>query len=1032
MDTTKELYSSPQKTIEQLKAGSIDGESIECGYFEVKSEKSEKELLAIYKLLSEDCLKKSFKPNDANCLNRDFYNELLYLLGLEENSKDRVISRAKQKQQGSLYENITNKLSQHNKQNDVATIIGLMIIWINRILFSKLLESQIVKWTSDASNKFLHKGKIHGFSELEELFFEVLAKPIRERKSRSFDYIPYLNSTLFEINSEEKSGMTMGALSTGAQISYYSKTVIKDSDGKRKSGQTNMPDYLFEFLDAYDFGNDNTDEIGGDSKPLISASVLGLIFEKINGYKDGSFYTPSSITTFMARQLIQKTVLERFKTEFPRDLKDATWPELKRYCERRSRKEAFIKRASTIINEITICDPAVGSGHYLVSVLNGIVFVKHELGLFVHKGMRLDLLNDELHISLDDEWFQYKRPVSFDSANHLLQKALFEEKQRIIENQLFGVDINPNSTQITKLRLWIELLKHSYYDENYQLVTLPNIDINIKTGNSVVHRFGLLDDIRDKNIKAKISKHKTKVIEYKKNVRDKHEVLSAIVQIKERFNQTLKAGHAVTHALSGKLLEYVKIFGVAGLNKSLQALAIDATQGQIDFFGVDPEIAQKNKSKQSDMLGKIKALHDQASVLESGEIYRDAFEWRFEFPEVLDENGDFVGFDAVIANPPYIDSEKMVREGHENLREYLKENYHCAIGNWDIYIVFMELALNIMKKTGTMSYITPDKWLSKSFGNEFRTRHIDGIEQIVVLGRDVFDSTLVDPIITQISNFPASSVTTQSMTCGSVRPINCVLKTSLNTPYYLDPLLSPHYVFIDRLDRIHRRLGSVAPCENACATSDAYKLKPLVMECEGALNPKACYSMVNTGTLGKYVSRWGNKPMTYLGGKYLRPVVKRTEFAKMFTNAYKVKSDAKKIIIKGLTLLDATLDLRGEMIPGKTTLILTAADEDVLKYVCAVVNCPLSIFYIKAKYGSSSYNGGITFTKEMINSLPLPAGYGEQGKIVRLVDRILDKKAKDYGADISDLEREMNLLLYRLYDLSKEEIDMIEGAARAI
>lgn len=1028
-DTTKEFYSELQKAIRNLKIDLLEEECIECCHFETKSLKSDKDLLAIFKLLSADCITKKFNPNDANRLNREFYSELLYVLGLEEDSIQKKIHRAKLPQIGALYENITNKLNQHAKRSDFDTVINLIIIWINRILFLKLLESQIAKWTGNAGNKFLNKETITQYSALEELFFEVLAKPIGKRKSGEFNYIPYLNSSLFEINPEEKTGITIGLLSANAEITYYRKTVIKNEHGVRKSGEVNTLNYLFEFLDAYDFGNDSVDELVDDSKALISASVLGLIFEKINGYKDGSFYTPSSVTMFMARQLIQKTVLDRFKAAYEDELNDATWAELKRYCDKHSHKDDFIKRASALIDTITVCDPAVGSGHYLVSVLNEIIFIKYELGLFAQKSMRLDLLSDELHISLDDEWFEYKRPSSFSSPNHLLQKALFEEKQRIIENQLFGVDINRNSTQITKLRLWVELLKHSYYDAQYQLVTLPNIDINIKTGNSVVQRFGLTDDIKDKDIESEISAYKTKVKEYKENVGSKHDVFAAIVQIKERFNQTLKARHSKIQALSGKLVEYIKMFGFDGLGKDLQGLAIDAVHGQFDLFGADHEIAKKNKRKQVELIAKVKTLHDRVKILENGQIYHDAFEWRFEFPEVLNDNGEFVGFDAVIANPPYIDSEKMIKDGHENLRDYLKESYACTLGNWDLYIVFMELAMNIMKNTGTMSCITPDKWLSKSFGDEFRIRYIDGIEHVIMLGRDVFDSALVDSIITQVSCIPTPTVTAASMTNGSVTVLNDVLKAGLAAPYSLDPLLSPHYAFIERLDKSHGRLGDMITCESACATSDAYKLKPFVIDCSGAFNAKFHYSMVNTGTLGKYVSRWGSKQMTYLKGKYLRPVVNRSDFKVHFTNTYYSKSNAKKIIVKGLTLLDATLDLRGEMIPGKTTLILASKNDNVLKYACAILNSPLSIFYIKAKFGSASYNGGINFTKEMLNSIPLRFGPVDTSKIVKLVDRILAMKMADPDADISDLETEINSYLYTIYGLSPEEISLVEGLA---
>ena len=98
---------------------------------------------AIYKLLSPDCLLKQFNPNDANSLNRGFYNELLYILGLEETKQGgkKLIGRVNenQRQQGSLFENIAHKLSQYGKPTDFESVIRLIIIWINRLLFLKLL-----------------------------------------------------------------------------------------------------------------------------------------------------------------------------------------------------------------------------------------------------------------------------------------------------------------------------------------------------------------------------------------------------------------------------------------------------------------------------------------------------------------------------------------------------------------------------------------------------------------------------------------------------------------------------------------------------------------------------------------------------------------------------------------------------------------------------------------------------------------------------------------------------------------------------
>ena len=178
-----------------------------------------------------------------------------------------------------------------------------------------------------------------------------------------------------------------------------------------------------------------------------------------------------------------------------------------------------------------LCDPAVGSGHFLVSSLNEIIAIKCELGILADatgerfRDIEITIENDELTVfdTERSEFFKYRitngTPASKEAQR--LQKTLFHEKQTLIENCLFGVDINPNSVKICRLRLWIELLKNAYYkeiqkpapskgadddeerpyfvrasaNEYTELETLPNIDINIKEGNSLLSRFALDADL---------------------------------------------------------------------------------------------------------------------------------------------------------------------------------------------------------------------------------------------------------------------------------------------------------------------------------------------------------------------------------------------------------------------------------------------------------------------------------------------------------------------------------------------------------
>ncbi|PHM16432.1 MAG: restriction endonuclease subunit R, partial [Sulfuricurvum sp. PD_MW2] len=363
-------------------------------------------------------------------------------------------------------------------------------------------------------------------------------------------------------------------MANDTQITYYKNTALKDENKKRKIGKTDVLSYLFEFLDAYDFGTDSGEEISSENKSLINPSVLGLIFEKLNGYKDGSFYTPSFITMYMARESITKSVLHKFN-----DAKDWNCQNLLDL----HNKINDIQEANAIIDTLTICDPAVGSGHFLVSALNEILFIKSELGILVDeegkriRDHRLSIENDELIIKDDEgEIFDYQRD---SKAKVRIQKTLFKEKQRIIEHSLFGVDINPNSVNICRLRLWIELLKNAYYREDGTLDTLPNIDINIKCGNSLISRFGLTDELKIKNIAVEIENYKQRVSDYKENLGTKRDVMQSISDLKDKFRLTLKAEWKVQKSLNEKLREYVAEYKYEGLSDNLTLLAIKNNYG---------------------------------------------------------------------------------------------------------------------------------------------------------------------------------------------------------------------------------------------------------------------------------------------------------------------------------------------------------------------------------------------------------------------------------------------------------------------
>lgn len=245
---------------------------ISIGHFDLndyilKSEKQVKikpsKVTQLYRFFSSENLLNEMVFADSNKLNKNFYNELLYIMGLAEKKSggNKVIDRLpeKKRQYASLVENVIEQLEINDvaqeKQYDIA--VQLVVVWINRILFLKLLESSLVSFNNSKEYKFLISDKITSFDDLNELFFGVMAKREDERSPRlkeKFAYVPYMNSSLFEKSELEQSrqGLTINQL-RDADIDIYSKTKLKDENGKKLTGKLSILDYLFKFLESYDF-----------------------------------------------------------------------------------------------------------------------------------------------------------------------------------------------------------------------------------------------------------------------------------------------------------------------------------------------------------------------------------------------------------------------------------------------------------------------------------------------------------------------------------------------------------------------------------------------------------------------------------------------------------------------------------------------------------------------------------------------------------------------------------------------------------
>ena len=712
---------------------------------------NDKRIIELFKFFSpEHLLKKRFQ-NDSNSLNTKFYSELLYIIGLEEvvekDSKKHIITRRKEveRNQASLLENTITILDSEDWLDNVkdrysfgkirqeqlfGVALALTIGWANRILFLKLLEAQLVKYhKGDQSYAFMRPSVIPDYDELNKLFFQVLAKRITDRSesiNTKYGKVPYLNSSLFEISPLERQTIRISSLDN-SELPLFNGTVLKDGQKPRYDKLPTLR-YLLEFLDAYDFSSEGSEEVQEQAKTLINASVLGLIFEKINGHRDGSVFTPGAVTMYMSREAIQQTVVRRFNEEMGWSCKD--------YEALKNKDIEDYVHANAVVDSLRICDPAVGSGHFLVSVLNEVIYTKYDLGILIDgSGKRIkkqdysiDIENDELLISDEDG-----NPISYIPGNQesqRIQETLFNEKRKIIENCLFGVDINPNAVNICRLRLWIELLKNAYYtkESDYtELETLPNIDINIKVGNSLLHRFNLGQDISEILRKSgiSISAYRKAVSDYKNahSKEEKHDLEDYLRQIKGNLRTQIG-------------LKDPKVVSLNKLNADLDNLLAP------QLFEISKKEQAQRDKQAKDLQAKISKIQAEVDEIKDNKIFVGAFEWRIEFPEVLDEDGRFVGFDCVIGNPPYIQLQKMGADA-DTLQ---KMNYETYERTGDIYCLFYEMGMKLLKPGALLSFITSNKWMRANYGKSLR-EHLSSKYNPTLLidfaNNKIFDSATV-------------------------------------------------------------------------------------------------------------------------------------------------------------------------------------------------------------------------------------------------------------------------------------------------
>jgi hypothetical protein len=402
----------------------------------------------------------------------------------------------------------------------------------------------------------------------------------------------------------------------------------------------------------------------------------------------------------------------------------------------------------------------------------------------------------------------------------------------------------------------------------------------------------------------------------------------------------------------------------------------------------------------------------------------------------------------VLGNPPYLDAELMATR-FLSWRTYCARRYQTATGNWDLFCVFIEKALQLCRPGGITSFVVPNKLLAADYASAARqllsrTRlwSLRDYSQVAVFDASVYAIVYVS------ENDSRKSGSTQ------YEQMQTVERVGLSYPIHLAPdSASPWLVGIqshtDLMQRLERwpKLGESAKITGAATVAEAYRLPACIRDQLDA-NPTDL-RFVNSGTIDRYRLLWGQKPLRYLGQSYLCPVVAAPELEKLLPKRLH-QSRQPKLIVAGMGLrLESILDADGTVLAGKSTTVIGLPVWEPVSglpldphYLLGLLNSRLLSFYLLTRFGGNRLQGGyVRIGPPQLRQLPiavpnLAAGDTEYQQLIRLVQQRLQsdlphlQTAVEAAANPTpqQLDAEIDQLVYDLYQLSASEISLVKDA----
>lgn len=440
----------------------------------------------------------------------------------------------------------------------------------------------------------------------------------------------------------------------------------------------------------------------------------------------------------------------------------------------------------------------------------------------------------------------------------------------------------------------------------------------------------------------------------------------------------------------------------------------------------------------TDRKQKEKFKHEIDKLIHQLTNGKEAFDFEIYFSEVFHHKK---GFDVVIANPPYISAVEFAKLYPESYRKQLNGRFETAKGTYDIYVLFIEQGLRLLTRQGALVFINPNKFLSANYAvalREYILTNASLLKLVDVSGILVFEEAAVYPVVTVMQKMVNVSDKvnlalplireTQVFDIHNFKPISVSSKFLHCLPENIwGFLLSTKIDLLLKLISGTQQLSEIAGI-NASSTAgeaDAYGAHIQNRESKNSLK------LVNTGTIERYFSLWGLDELTHAGEKFLTPYLP-LDRAGVNERRRQLYTTPKLIFAKMAKDCEAFYDSKGEFASLNTNCLYDAKNSASLGFIAGFCNSKLFMFFYDQFFGALRMSGGYyQFQAPQLRVIPFKKPDDDTDKKTsRLVDRILAAKAKDADADVSKLEREIDELVYALYGLTPEEIQIVEGTTK--